>query len=659
MKAAFPCLGTVGFATLGRSALGLVALAALACGETASTEPATDQTPHEVAKYTIQQFLDTTNYRGASFSPDKTKVLVSSDETGIFNAYAFPSGGGEPVALTTSDTESIFALSYFPGDERFLYTSDQGGNELDHVYVRLLDGTSVDLTPGDAHRASFYGWTADDGAFFIATNERDQRFFDLYSYDPETYERKLVFKNEAGVNITAISPDGRYLGLVKTISNADSDAYLFDRETNKLTNITTEEGDIVYQPQDFSADSTSMLLLTNKDSEFSYVVRYGIGDGTWQTVETADWDIDFTGFSKHGKYRVSGVNNDGRTELRLYDAASGDAVSLPALPGAEISSVSFSGDETMMAFYASTSRSPRDLYVQPIGGEASQLTHSLTSEIDSRDLVEPEVVRFASYDGVEIPGILYKPHQASAQAKAPAMVMVHGGPGGQSRVGYNALVQYLVNHGYVIYAINNRGSSGYGKTFFHLDDRAHGNADLDDCVSSKQMLAETGYVDAENIGIIGGSYGGYMVLAALAFRPEEFDLGVDIFGVANWQRTFENIPPWWTAQISYWQKEFGPLDDEEYLTKISPFFHADKIVRPLLVLQGANDPRVLKAESDDIVAAVKANDVPVEYIVFDDEGHGFRKKENQEKGYAAILEFLDRHLGSGARASLDAASPVG
>jgi dipeptidyl aminopeptidase/acylaminoacyl peptidase len=305
-----------------------------------------------------------------------------------------------------------------------------------------------------------------------------------------------------------------------------------------------------------------------------------------------------------------------------------------------------------MLFYAASGRNPSDLFtvslttVNPDAVEAKpvQLTRSLTEKINAEDLVEGQVVRFNSFDGVEVPGILYKPHQASPENKVPAVVAVHGGPGGQSRIGYNALYQYLVNHGYAVYAINNRGSSGYGKTFFHMDDRKHGEGDLDDCVSSKQMLIDTGWVDPEKIGILGGSYGGYMVLAALAFRPDEFNVGVDIFGVSNWVRTVQSIPPWWEAQRKALEAEMGDFEDEEYFRSISPLFHAENIAKPLIVLQGANDPRVLQAESDEIVEAVKANGVPVDYIVFPDEGHGFRRKENRENGYKAILTFLDKYL---------------
>jgi dipeptidyl aminopeptidase/acylaminoacyl peptidase len=257
-----------------------------------------------------------------------------------------------------------------------------------------------------------------------------------------------------------------------------------------------------------------------------------------------------------------------------------------------------------------------------------------------------------------IPSIFYKPHSATPQRKAPALVWVHGGPGGQTSKGYSAVIQYLVNHGYVVLGINNRGSAGYGKTFFAADDQKHGKEPLWDCVEGKKYLASLPYVDPNRIGIIGGSYGGYMVLAALAYKPEAFAVGVDIFGVANWLRTLESIPAWWEAQRTALYAEMGdPVKQKDMLHEISPVFHADKIRKPLLVLQGANDPRVLKAESDDIVAAVKKNNVPVEYIVFPDEGHGFSKKKNQIEGYGAVLRFLDKYL-KGAAATPSSANQV-
>ena len=602
--------------------------------------------PHQPRQYTIQEFLGTTNFSGASFSPDNRKLLVSSDQSGIYNAYALPVAGGPPEQLTHSETESIMAISYFRHDERFLYAGDQGGNELHHLYVRELDGSSTDLTPGEGLKAVFRAWAGDFASFYFVTNERDRRYFDLYQVTVEGYQRRLIYQNDEGYGLPIISPDGRYLALYKGNTNADSDIYLLDRANDgTITHLTPHSGDINHNPLAFSRDSSKLYISTDAGREFSYLSAYDLAEGEWQVVLQADWDITGIHLSQPGSYLAVYINHDAQTELRLYSAADMRPVELPALPQATITSVEISPDESLLAFYASSSRMPQDLFVTALSGDQpTQLTRSLNPKIDPADLVDGQVIRFSSYDGLEIPGILYTPQGVARDQPAPALVWVHGGPGGQSRIGYNALLQFLINHGYLVYAINNRGSSGYGKTFFHLDDGKHGRADLDDCVAAKQMLIDTGLVEAERVGIIGGSYGGYMVLAALAFRPQVFDLGVDIFGISNWHRTLTNIPPWWESARKRLEAEFGPFADEDYFRSISPFFHAENIVKPLMVLQGANDPRVLQVESDDIVAAARHNGVPVEYVVFADEGHGFMKKENQARGYQGILAFLQAYL---------------
>jgi dipeptidyl aminopeptidase/acylaminoacyl peptidase len=268
-----------------------------------------------------------------------------------------------------------------------------------------------------------------------------------------------------------------------------------------------------------------------------------------------------------------------------------------------------------------------------------------TPSFKPEDLVEAEVVRFDSFDGVTVPGIMYRPHNASADTPVPALVWVHGGPGGQSRAGYSAAIQHLVNNGYAVYAANNRGSSGYGKTFFHMDDRRHGEEDLQDIVAAGDYMRSLDWVRDDAVGVIGGSYGGYITAAALTFHPEAFDVGINIFGVTNWVRTLESIPPWWESFREALYDEMGdPATDAERHRAISPLFHADQIVKPMLVIQGANDPRVLQVESDELVAAARENGAIVEYVLFPDEGHGFRRRENRITASDAYLSFLDEYL---------------
>jgi dipeptidyl aminopeptidase/acylaminoacyl peptidase len=616
---------------------------ALAAAPAASPAPSAGKTPKT---YTIEQFMNTTSVTGASFSPDEKRILFSSNPTGVFNVYTVPVAGGTPTPVGSPGPDTTFAVSYFRGDDRILFTRDQGGNELNHLYVHEKDGTEKDLTPGAKLKASFQGWTPAGDAFYVTTNERDPKFFDLYRYDAKTYERRLVFKDEVGYQLGAVSDDGRWIAFRKPRTQSESDLYLWDGQKSEMKRLSPEGAVADYSPEDFDADSTHLYYLSNEGGEFARVRRYDLARATHEDVEKADWDVMYTSFSPRGRYRVTGVNEDARTVIKVRDTRTGDVVALPPLPAGDVTSVVISPSETRMAFYLSGDRSPSNLYTYKFGDkEARRLTDTLAKDLEPADLVESSVVRFKSFDGMAIPNILFKPQQASAAAKAPALVWVHGGPGGQTRKGYSALIQYLVNHGYVVLGINNRGSSGYGRSFLTADDLKHGREPLWDCIEAKKYLSSLPYVDRDRIGIIGGSYGGYMVLAALAFKPQEFAVGVDLFGVSNWVRTLEGIPSWWEAQRTSLYRELGdPSKDKENLIAISPLFHADKVQRPLMVLQGANDPRVIKPESDDIVAAVKKNGVPVEYVVFADEGHGFTKRKNQIEGYRGIMEFLDVHL---------------
>lgn len=599
-------------------------------------------------QYPIEDFLDTVTVIGGSFSADGSRILVSTDKTGIFNAYALPVDGSPPIQLTHSTTDSIIAISYFPADDRFVYEADQGGNELNHVYVQETDGNVVDVTPGEDLKGAFLDWAEDETSFFVVTNERNPKAFDVYEIDAETYARTLVYENPGDYYVHAVSPDRRYVALKKSHTRSDGDVYLYDRESEATTLLLgSPDADVDYTPQFFDKETMVLVCTTDLDHEFRYVVAKGLEGGSLDTISREDWDIRSASLSDKGGYWAEVLNVDGVAQACVREIQSGEVISVPSVDGAGPSQVIFNGEDTAIAYYVQGARTPGDLYYWKLDGsvEPVRLTNRLSAKIDPEDLVEPEVVRFESYDGVDIPGVLYRPHQASSENPVPALVYVHGGPGGQTTVSYTPLIQYLVNHGYAVYGINNRGSSGYGKTFFALDDHRHGSADLDDCVASKRMLIDTGWVDPNRIGIIGGSYGGYMVCAALAFRPEAFDVGVNIFGVTNWVRTLKSIPEWWAAQRDALYTELGnPFEEEDYLTSISPLFHADNIRRPMLVLQGANDPRVLQIESDEMVAAIRGNDVPVEYVVFPDEGHGFRKKANQITGYKAILDFLDTYL---------------
>ncbi len=620
-----------------------MAFAIIACGPQSGQKKETQT----VQKYTIEQFYENVAVYGGSFNHDETKLMVTSNETGIFNLYALPVDGSPGEAITHSTDESYFGISYFPEDDRVLYSADKGGNEIDHIYMIEENGNHNDLTPWEEAKSSFFGWARDQQSFFFSSNKRDARFFDLYEMDIVSFEPVMVYENNEGMDVSAISKDKRWFALTKSITTSNNEMYLYDRETGDLKHISEHQGDATYNPQFFDIKNKHLYYTTNENSEFQYVESYNLENGQKKKIWGTNWDVWYIYHSWNAKYRVIGVNEDAKTVVYVFNLETGDKIDLPSFDDGSISGVNISKGENLMLLTVAKSTSPSNKYIYNFETkELTQLTNTLNPAIDPNDLVAGEVVRYQSFDGLEIPAIYYQPKSASADHKVPALVWVHGGPGGQSRLSYFTLIQYLVNHDYAILAVNNRGSSGYGKTFYKMDDKKHGDVDLKDCIYGKDFLASTGVIDTSKIGIIGGSYGGYMTMAALTFAPNAFDVGVNLFGVTNWIRTTRSIPPYWESFKKALYDEMGDpyTEDSIALYKKSPLFHAENVTKPLMVLQGANDPRVLQVESDEIVEAVRNNGVPVEYVLFDDEGHGFVKKENEIEGYGKIKDFLDKYL---------------
>jgi len=607
--------------------------------------------PAETPVHDAAAFYQTVDYSLAgaqrAWSPDAGRLLITANPAGVFNAHVLDLATGEQKALTQSTTNAVFAISWFPDGQRYLYTFDEGGNELNHVYVGGA-GDPCDLTPGEKVKAGFVGWIEGGRAFVLSSNERDPRFFDLYRYDAADYSRRLVFQNELGLDGFEVSPDGTWAAAIKPRTSADDDVWLVSLAGKAgPKNITAHQGNASHQVHEFTPEGDAIVYGTDQHGEYAQAWTYALADGAKKPLIATDWDVMYVTYSPSGRYRVHGVNQDAFTAVTIHDRKTGADLRLPAgLPRGDLRQLRFSPDGKRIAFLINADNSPSNVFTVDLGsGAFRQWTQALNPAIDPAHLVTSTVVRYPSYDGLAIPSVLYQPRDASAKNKVPALVWVHGGPGGQSRIGYSATIQHLVNHGYAVLAANNRGSSGYGKTFYHLDDKRHGDVDLKDIVAARRYLEGLDWVDGGSIGIIGGSYGGYMVMAALAFEPAAFDVGINIFGVTNWERTLKSIPPWWESFKEALYDEMGdPATDEERHRRISPLFHAKNVVKPVLVIQGANDPRVLQVESDEMVAAVKANQVPVDYVLFPDEGHGFAKRENRIAASEAYVRFLDRHL---------------
>lgn len=599
----------------------------------------------EISLYNIEDFFNNISISGGSFSSSEDKLIYSSNQSGIFNIYEVNINGGKVEQLSNSTEESFFIRSYVPNSSNFIYSSDKGGNEISHLYLQKRDGELIDLTPGENEKSSFYKWSKDNSSMLYLSNKRDSRYFDLYKMKVGEWKSTLIYENKNNLSVSSISNNEEYLLLSKSITTSENKFFLLDLSTGKIKEISGKAGS--YSSAGFSNDNNSFFYISNVGKEFAYLMEYEMSSGGSSVLFETNWDIMYSYLSKGEKYRVIGINEDGKNTLKVFDQLENKQIDFPLFDDGDIIGLEFSETESKIRLSVGSSKMPNNLYVYDlITKSLIKLTNSLNPKIDSEDLVQAKVIRYQSFDELEIPAIFYKPLQASKNNKVPALVWVHGGPGGQSRMNFNPLIQYLSNQGYAILAVNNRGSSGYGKTFYKLDDKNHGENDLKDCVWGKKWLQSQEYIDKDKIGIIGGSYGGYMTMAAMTFVPNEFKVGVNIFGVTNWIRTLKSIPSYWEASRKALYEELGDpySSDSIRLKKISPLFHAKNVKNPVMVLQGANDPRVLQVESDEIVTELKKNKIPVEYVIFDDEGHGFRKKENQLNGYGQIKRFLDRYL---------------
>ena len=628
--------------TMKKILLPFLALVYVAAG--CNNEPAARK---NVKQYTAEQLFDNKSINGAAFSADESKILVHANNSGIFNLYELSVVDTSMKPLTRSAKESFFAVDYLPGTGKFLYTADQGGNENSHVYLQSPGDTSAkDLTPWMGSTNSMAGWSTDKKSMFVSSNRRNPKYFDIWKADTASWNFTLYFQDDSGYSVNDISKSERYLTLSKSITTDKNELYLYDR-TNKSMKKLSNDNEATWFSSGFEKNDSILYYVTNDGNEFSYLVKYNINSGKAEKFFSSEWDVSGMSLSENEKYHTIFINEDGKNKVLLFDHATNKPVDFPEIKDGDVKNVVISLTEKNILLTVGSSRSPDNLYSYNFETKKlKQLTQTLNTAVDVNDLVSATVVRFKSFDGREIPAIYYKPLTASKDHKVPGLLWIHGGPGGQSRIGFSNSIQHLVNHGYAVLAVNNRGSSGYGKTFYKLDNKDHSNGDLKDCIWGKKWLQGQDYIDTARIGIEGGSYGGCMVLGALAFHPDEFKVGVDLFGVANWIRTLRSIPPYWEAGRKALYDELGdPYSaDSVRLKAISPLYNYQKINKPLIVFQGMNDVRVLPVESEEIVAGVKKNGVPVEYVTYPNEGHGFAKKENQITTANRTLSFLDKYL---------------
>jgi dipeptidyl aminopeptidase/acylaminoacyl peptidase len=586
--------------------------------------------------------------RGASFNHDETLVAYLSNEGGRLDVWA--------ANVTTSERKQLTHVKGFvqtfrfsPTADQLAFTADVGGDELMALYLTDSKGKEPEaLFPDDPKgtRTDFADWAQDGKTFLYLSSRRDPKYQDLYEYDLKTKKSTELWEASGALSYALTSRDHKQFLLVETLNDANTNVWLVKRGENKQTLLTPHTSDVIFSPLDISPDDKTISMSTDMGTEFQTGATYDIAKKTITVQSDAAWDLEDASWSKTGKYFYTVRNADGAPELVLTDAKTKKVVPLPKLtaPGPLVP-IAFSKSDRYLAARLQTDIAPTVTWVIDLKeGKGHQLLDQLPDSLRDRPFAPGQSVKVKSFDGKDVPAFLYSP---PGNGPFPSLISVHGGPTGQSLRDFSLFTQYMVTKGYAVLVPNVRGSTGYGKSWTKLDNKDLGGGPLKDVIACKQWLIANAHADPKKVTIMGGSYGGYMTLAAATFTPKEFAAHVDIFGVSDLKTLVESFPAYWQSQATYIYQKFGdPKDpnDAKYQHDRSPIFFVDKIERPLLVIQGTNDARVKKDQSDRIVEALKKRNVPVDYLVIDGEGHGFSKNENRQLAYETADRFLDKYI---------------
>jgi dipeptidyl aminopeptidase/acylaminoacyl peptidase len=583
-----------------------------------------------------------------AFSPDGKWVSFTTNISGVPQVWIVPAEGGYPRMVTNGD-DPVISQQWSPAGDWLAVTIAPGGGLNAQVYVVKPDGTGMRLlTKGGQDNNSFDDWMDDGTQIAINSSRDDPASRDSFMIELATGEVRLVARNPGVGNIENLSRDGKRALLSRVKSRGDSNLYLLDLAAGKETLLTKHEG-IAQFGGALAPDGSAVYLTGNQNRDFFALARIRIAaDGTPGNLETLverpDAELDSVTLNRQGTLAALLWNVKGREELSFYDIAKGKHIAGPKLPGELAGGVAFSKDGSKLALNASGSAQPSDVWIMDVRtNQFRQLTFSPHPGVDLNALVRPELVTFASFDGLPLSGWLYKPRNQSRPG--PYVVSFHGGPEGEERPAFRSDYQALLAQGIGVFAPNVRGSSGFGKKFVNLDNgelRFNALKDIKACVD---YLVNNRIADPKRIGITGGSYGGYMTMAGLTEYPELFAAGVDLYGIVNFMTFFEHTQPWMAAISTI---EYGdPKTQKEMLDRLSPIYKLDHIKAATMVQHGANDTNVPVIEAEQIVNTLKQRGVPVEYILFPDEGHGWRKTANRIRSITEEVSFFDAHLKQG------------
>ncbi len=608
------------------------------------------QTP--VDTVSLEPYLSMHGVGAPALSPDGKWVVFTTSTSGTAQlwkvpARATPDGDAYWPDQLTFFGDPIGGSEWSPDGQCLLFRKDVNGDERQQLYIIHPNGSGLDSLTQN-HKAIFAGrWSPDGRSIIYESNERNEAYFDIYRMDFVTRKVTLLHQSDHQNGLINISRDGRWLFIDRDSGNANDYVYvvdlLHDKPTDEPRLLTPHSGDATYNGFTISPDSKTLYFFTNQDREFTNRAKLDFQDphASVEFREQVPHDVDQDIFSRDGNIEVVTRNIDGASSFTVYDVRTGKPLSGPTLPPIGfVNNLQISNDGSVIAFNYTGPTEVGAIYVFDRNrGTTERVTKPFLAGIDPKTFVAAELIHYPSFDGTMIPSYYFHPNTTH---KAPVIVMMHGGPEDEVRPWFNSLAEYFVARGYSVLLPNVRGSTGMGKSYAAADNGTQRMTSVRDMEYAGYWLAKQPGIDSNKRIIFGGSYGGFMSLAAMTMQPQIWSAGIDLFGIANFLSFLRNTGAWRARNR---MAEYGdPVKDSAFLYQISPINHVDNIRHPLFVYQGKNDPRVPASEAEQIVAAARAKNIPVEYILLPDEGHGISKRENRIMVYTKMIDFLDRVL---------------
>jgi dipeptidyl aminopeptidase/acylaminoacyl peptidase len=626
------------------------------CQQKVITDPAQikSKDKFDVQQLSVDKLFTTRNIGPSTWSPDGKLIAFISNISGRNNIWLVSSESGWPTQLTVSDQRQI-SPAWSPNGRWIAYGSDVDGNEhWDIFIVSPGNGQVINLTNTPEVSEENFLWSPDSERLAYSVKPKESPNYEIDIMEVATKKvTHLTNNTPADLNNApaAWSRDGKWL--VFNQSNAagkNSNIFLAETATGKSTNLTAHTGDKVYTATNISPDGKTILLTSNAGNGYDNAALLDVASKkvSWLTEEK--WEINTGQFSPDGKLLTWVRNADGNSEIVTYDLAKREQRALPLPNGINTlagSDTAFSGKgprDLRLLLNHNGPNAPNDIWVYDLAtGKTHQVTHSLSAGVRGEDMVDPFLVHYPSKDGKwQISAFVYVPYNAQRNGKNAAIVSIHGGPDAQFINSFNRNIQFLVNQGFFVIAPNYRGSSGYGKEFSDANLHDMGGGDLEDVISATDWLIKTGFVDQKKVAVLGGSYGGYLSMMAVTKFPDRWAAGVPIVPFVNWFTEIENEDP---LLRQYDISTMGdPVKNKTLLQERSPINFVDQIKAPLLLMAGGHDPRCPRTEAEQVASAVKKRGGVVELKVYENEGHGFAKIENQIDSYTRIADFLKKYL---------------